>query len=349
LDSTHRFVVLLLLIAVIWQPNRTYAQTSSNGIVNIPLTFHYYSLTQKATNNSVFIYDGVDGFGPKLSSGFQTILNSQIKGTYGSWTYWAASILWTLKLQEDMHVLGSVEMKVYVSSTFGFSFLSGGGYGMGLADVDENGNNVKEFTTQGPQSIGSNPFTQTPQAYILNTQVDYVFKKGHTIVFYMGAGASIQGFTFNVYFDYPDRNSGVKLPVEEQMKTYEFNTDWQNQTYKIVAISNSSLSDFRFDPPMKQISFNASGISGTGVYSQVYIPKTLLQGPFSIFIDSQQITPTETENTTQSSINFTYTHNSDTIKILGTTIVSEFPSFLVLPTFVMTTLLAAILLKQRKK
>jgi hypothetical protein len=314
------------------------------------LTFHYYSLIQKAENGSYFVYDGADAVGPKRTTAFQTTLNSQIEGTREGFTYWSAAIVWAVELQKDVHVMGNVEIKAYISSTFGgFGLISGGGYGMGLIDIDENENEVKEFIVEASPSIGSNPFTPTPKAYSLNLDVDYVFKKGHYIGLFVGAGATIQGFTFTVYFDSPDRNSGAMLPIEDQAETFKFSAVWEGKTYEIVAISNSSLSNFGFNQPEKQISFNASGIRGSSGHCKVWIPKTLLEGPFKVLIDSQQITPTETDNTTHSLIDFTYTHHSDAIKIVGTTVIPEFPTFLVLPLFMMTTLLAAILLKKRKK
>ena len=326
-----------------------HAQSTSGTIVE-NLTFHNYSLTQKAANNSLFVYDGADASGPKLTSAFQTTLSSQIMGTRSGFTYWDAVIIWTVKLQKDVHVLGNVDVRAYISSTFGLSGLfNGGGYGMGIVDIDENGNDIKEFTTEAPYTIGSNPFTGTPKAYALSVSVDYVFKKGHYIGFYVGAGATVQGFTFTVYFDSPDRNSGASLPIENQADTSEFGAVWEGKPYEIVAVSNFSLSNFGFNQPEKQISFDALGIRGTSGYCRVGIPKTLLGGPFKVLIDSQQITPTVTENTTHSIIYFTYTHSSDTIKIVGTTAIPEFSSSTILLLFMITTLLVAILLKKRKK
>jgi hypothetical protein len=47
------------------------------------------------------------------------------------------------------------------------------------------------------------------------------------------------------------------------------------------------------------------------------MPKTLFTGPFHVFLGSQEITPTETENTTHSCVYFTYTHDPDIIKIVA--------------------------------
>lgn len=346
--------ILLLLIATMWLPGTSYAQqysmqSNSKTIVDIPLTFHYHSLIHKAENNSIFVYDGADACGPKLTNGFQTTLDSQIKGKRGIWDYWAATIMWIVELQKDVHVLGKVEIKAYMNSTVEFGIFDGGGYGMGLVDLDENGDVIKEFIAEGPPSIGKNPFTETPEVYALNIEVDYVFKKGHTIGFFVGVGATIQGFTVNVYFDSPDKNSGVILPVRDLAETYEFSAVWKEETYKIVAISNSHLSNFGFSQPEKQISFNAFGIRCTSGYCEVLVPKILLEGPFKVFIGSQQITPIETDNTTHSFIYFPYTHSFDAIKIVGTTVIPEFPCIPITFIIIALSLIGIVLWRLTRK
>lgn len=188
------------------------------------LTFHYHSLIQKADNGSFYIYDGADTNGPQQQTAFQTNVNSQIQGqvTFMGilWTYWNGIVGWGYQLAEDVHVQGSVQITVYISSSDTISgLLSGAGYAFGLSDVDSQGNEIKQFSVEGPQSLGSNPFTSSPKAYTLSLQVDYIFPKGHAIVFFVGAGATKQGYKFTVYFDSPDKNSAVALPVVTQTPT----------------------------------------------------------------------------------------------------------------------------------
>jgi hypothetical protein len=303
-------------------------------------------LIQKADNGSLFIYDGADATGPKLTNSYQTTLSSQIQGTRTGFTYYSAVILWAVQLQRDLHVHGDVEVRAYISSSFGgFGLIDGGGYAMGLADVDQNQNIVSQFITEGPVSFG-NPFTATPKLYTLKTTVDYVFKKGHSIGFFVGGGATVRGFTFNVYFDSSGNNSGATLPVENVVQTYRFNALWENVSYQVVVYSNSSLSNFAFTQSLNQVSFNASSIRGTTGYCQVWIPKLLLAGPFTVSVGSQQITHQDSSNSTHSLVDFTFTHSSDVIKITGTTSVAEFSSSLFLPLFLGIALLAAIFVKK---
>jgi hypothetical protein len=221
-------LLIFLMIAVIYLSGillaERYTVQAESGTTVENLTFHNYSLIQKADNGSFFAYDGADTNGPRLTTAFQTTINSQIEGQVTvlgiQWTYWSGMIIWGYSLENNVHVQGNVQITVYMSSSDTISgLLSGGGYGMGLSDIDQNGNEIQRFTAEGPQSMGANPFTSTPQAYTLSVQVDYLFAKGHTIAFFTGAGTTKQGYKFTVYFDSPDRNSGATLPIVNQTPT----------------------------------------------------------------------------------------------------------------------------------
>ncbi len=263
-------IMLLLILSIscfflVQQPN-TKAQSSSN-IVDVPLTFHSHSLLLRDPNGSFCVYDGADGAAPTSATPTQTNLVAQISGQQSGFSYWSASILWTIKLQSDLHVVGTVNVKAYISSTFQLSGLfSGGGYGMGLVDIDENNNEIKQFITQGPISIGSNPFTASPAEYSLNTNVDYIFKKDHSIGFAVGLGATVQGFTATVFFDSLDRNSGATLPVEDKSQSNSFTAITNGTSQNIVVVSDSAISNYEFNSASNSIRFKAQGINFTTGY-----------------------------------------------------------------------------------
>ena len=324
LRNICRITILLFLITAMSLCNSSYAphaHAQSTGTVVEDMTFHYYSLLSKAENGSLFIYDGADAVGPRLTDAFATTLTAQTRGSYSGFTTWTAAVLWGIELQKDVHVSGTVEVRAYISSTFddsGFGFLDGAGYGMGLAEIDREGETlVQQFVTQGPQYWMQNPFTATPAAYTLTVDVDHVFKKGNYLGFFVGAGSTVQGFSFTVHFDSPNCNSGASLPIVDQTETFLFNPVWEGNTYEVVATSNSVLSNFAFDGSSRAISFDLWGIRGTSGHCQVSVPKTLLEGPFTVYLDSQQITPTITESATHSSIALTYLHGPDKIRIIG--------------------------------
>lgn len=126
---------------------------------------------------------------------------------------------------------------------------------------------------------------------------------------------------------------------------------WENVQYLVPIRSNSSISDFVFNQTLAQISFNATGESGTAGYCNVTIPNNLLWGEFTVLIDGNP--PLELirkENATYISLYFTYELQSTmTVQITGTEVIPEFPSFLILPLFLVATLLAVIFYRTTPK
>ncbi len=290
------------------------ASAQAGSVVNVPLTFHGYSIVLRDANGSFCVYDGADGAAADQVSATQVNLDSQISGQRQGYNYWSAVIMWATKLPMDLHVQGSVNVHAYISSTFKLSGLfSGGGYAMGIVDIDENNNEVKEFITEAPYTIGGNPFTATPTQYSLSTNVDYVFKKGHAIGFAVGLGATTQGFTATVYFGSQDRNSGATLPVAETMQTQTLSVDGKT----VSVTSNSAIENLQYDQTAKALSFLAQGISYTTGACSVSIPKTLMGTPFTVAQGSQSITATVNEDASNYQISFSHTRDAQTIRVVG--------------------------------
>jgi len=125
---------------------------------------------------------------------------------------------------------------------------------------------------------------------------------------------------------------------------------WDSAVYFVRTLSNSTVSDFFFNGPALQIGLNVSGLLGTEGFCNVTIPKNLLQGdPWTITIDDTPITYSiQTENDTHAFLYFTYTHPSAVqVIIQGTWIIPEFPSLIILPLFMIATLLAVTIFRRR--
>ena len=181
----------------------------------------------------------------------------------------------------------------------------------------------KQFITQGPISIGSNPFTASPAEYSLNTNVDYVFKKDHSIGFAVGLGATVQGFTATVFFDSSDKNSGATLPVEDKSQSNSFTAITNGTSQNIVVVSDSAISNYEFNSASNSIRFKAQGINFTTGYCYVSVPKTLMQTPFTVTSGSHTITATLTENSTYYQLYFTHARDSNPIQITGRSISTQ--------------------------
>jgi hypothetical protein len=334
-----KILVLLSILAstclLAYQVPISQAQTK---VVNHPLTFHGYSVVLRDNNNSFIVYNGADGAGPS-ANGAQVTLQSQISGMRDGCSYWSAVAIWVIPLQNDVHVKGTVNIHAYISSKFSLSgFFSGGNYGFGVVDIDENNAEVKEFVSEGPVAIGRNPFTQEPAQYSLDVNVDYVFAKGHSIGFAVGFGATERGFDGTIYFDSQSRNSGAILPVEETVTSQTFVVQAGGASHNIVVASSSAVSGFQFDGVVKSVQFRAQGIPYTSGSCDVWVPKTLLQAPLKVTMGNQQLTASASENSTYTHLSFSHARTADSIVIMAGTatptpsavVIEEYPSTIIL-------------------
>jgi hypothetical protein len=111
-----------------------------------------------------------------------------------------------------------------------------------------------------------------------------------------------------------------------QIALYTFSIVWGEETFIVSVESNSTVSNFAFNQPCKEISFNVTGEVGTIGFCNVTIPKALLYGePWTVLIDGAPVPATITENATHSCLYFTYTHSTHTIQIIGTWVIGPPP------------------------
>ena len=121
----------------------------------------------------------------------------------------------------------------------------------------------------------------------------------------------------------------------------------EETTFHVTIESNSTISDFMFVLAEKEIRFNVTGPSGTYGFCNVTIPKKLLGGPFVVMLNGQLISEVlSTENSTHTSIYFTYPQSEHKIEIVGVTVITEFPIILLLPFFVVATLVAFLIIRK---
>jgi len=131
----------------------------------------------------------------------------------------------------------------------------------------------------------------------------------------------------------------------------EFTLDYSMTAASISVFSNCTVSQPVFDQSSSQISFEVSGETGTVCYCNVSVPKALLEGePWTVTVDDEVWSCTSSENATHSSIYFTCTYQSTLqVVIKGTWVIPEFPSFPLLPLFMIVTLLAVIVYRKNVK
>jgi hypothetical protein len=130
-------------------------------------------------------------------------------------------------------------------------------------------------------------------------------------------------------------------------RNYLFEVEWEGKTYPVGVLSNSTVSNFAFDQPKKQISFNVTGLADTVGFCNVTIPKELLDGEFTVWIGGEEITFTLLQNETHSFLYFTFIQGDYVVTIEGTTVIPEFLSFI--PLTVLMLLMIAVTIWKRKK
>jgi parallel beta-helix repeat protein len=112
----------------------------------------------------------------------------------------------------------------------------------------------------------------------------------------------------------------------------------------VYTICNSTISDFQCyfnsENQTNVIRFNVNGIIGTG-FCRICIPHTILNETYTILVDGNKpdyVNYALYDNDTHRWIHFTYLHS-----IHKVIIIPEFPSSLILPLFLIATLLAVII------
>ena len=151
-------------------------------------------------------------------------------------------------------------------------------------------------------------------------------------------------------------NSDSELTVKEFMfpakAIFTFNAFWEGVNYPVIMFSsNSSITDFNFNQPQKQIRFELSGETGSSGYCNITIPKNLLKGePWALKLNGTSCNFQSTSNETHSFIYFTCTFASTLeVVIQGTWVIPEFPSAAIVPLFMILTMFAVVFAKKKQK
>jgi len=114
--------------------------------------------------------------------------------------------------------------------------------------------------------------------------------------------------------------------------------------HHVQTICNSTISDFQFNGTA--ITFDVSGENETSGFCRICIPKTLMNDTFTVFVNRTQVDYDllPCSNNTHNYLYFTYNHSTQEVIIIP-----EFPSILILPFFMIATLLAVIVYRRKHK
>jgi parallel beta-helix repeat protein len=115
-----------------------------------------------------------------------------------------------------------------------------------------------------------------------------------------------------------------KFPlIDRWSETRDFPSIWKGTTYHTIVRSNSTVASFNFTYSLAQIIFNITGPQNTVSFCNVTIDKSLLDGNFAILVNRVSRSYVSTQNSTHTSLYFTFSHSTPKIQIKGTKVIGN--------------------------
>jgi parallel beta-helix repeat protein len=109
----------------------------------------------------------------------------------------------------------------------------------------------------------------------------------------------------------------------------DFAVTWQEETYRVTAISNSTILEFYFSQSEKTVGFSFNSPNEGSSFCRVTLPTSLLGGPYTFFLDGLSSTDLlESSNGTHCFLYFAHNNSYHDVRIVGTSVIPEFSSFL---------------------
>jgi len=125
----------------------------------------------------------------------------------------------------------------------------------------------------------------------------------------------------------------------------------ENASYEVKIQSSLAVSDFTFNGPLKQFSFQVNNETGKSGFCNVSFPYSLLKGAYTVLAnENQSLRFEEYENGSQVFLYFNISSDVDIIRILGTEAISEFsPGTSAIAILVITAMIVAVYKSTPKK
>jgi hypothetical protein len=144
-----------------------------------------------------------------------------------------------------------------------------------------------------------------------------------------------------------DTNNKDRYPLAAPIYVFDASI-WKGVTCNIDITSNSTVSNFQLNLAQKTVSFTVNGSEFTTGFCRVTIPNIIIQdmwhGNYTVLLNGKPWSFRNWTDNTNTYIYINYTHSEHEIVIIP-----EFPSPMILPLFMLTTSIATILLKKKRK
>jgi hypothetical protein len=143
-----------------------------------------------------------------------------------------------------------------------------------------------------------------------------------------------------------------RYPLMGPFHTFSVGT-WNGTAYSVDTVSNSTLSNFTFNATAKALTFNVTGTYSPLGFCRITIPSSFMNcsnpDDWTVSVNgkingARNVIPSE--NCTY--IYFTYSPGTETVQIKSTSAVPEFQPFMLLPLFMIITLLGAMVVKRKR-
>ena len=173
-------------------------------------------------------------------------------------------------------------------------------------------------------------------------------KEGNYWSNYTGTDAKGDGIGDTPYYIY--ENYTDHYPLMAPIIIFDAGI-WEWTQYNVYVISNSTVSDFSFNPEDALMRFNVEGENGTTGFCRATIPKDLLHSEdnWIVLVDGNSVTPKVNEDPNNTYLYFIYPHSTKTVEIIGTDAIPEFPSWIILPLFIVASLVVIIIRNKIRK
>jgi parallel beta-helix repeat protein len=224
------------------------------------------------------------------------------------------------------------------------------GYGVGFASSSGNTfyhnnfiNNTQQVSSDGSPNTWDNGYPSGGNYWSNYTGVDLYHGSGQNVA--GGDGIGDANYTI-------DANNVDRYPLMGPFHTFSVGT-WNGVAYSVDTVSKSTLSNFTFNPSTKTLTFNARGTTSPLGFCRITIPVSFMScsnlDEWIVSVNGTGIVPTVIPSENYTYIYFTYSPGAETVKITSTSAVTpELQPFMLLPLFMIITLLGTIILKKKR-
>jgi len=128
----------------------------------------------------------------------------------------------------------------------------------------------------------------------------------------------------------------------------------EGDTFEVEITSNSNVGNVEFKQQEKMVSFTVEGETGTQGAAEVTIPKAMLSGDMTVYIDGELVAAESNDvilkSETEADVTFeiNYHHSEHTVDVAGTHASPEFPLAALVMAVAVGSIVAAVTITKKR-